>query len=165
MVNPQQFGVGANPMGMPNPQQVLVQQQQQQQAVVMQQQQQQQQQMQMQQQQQQATMVQPTQQSNNPVTTPQALVPPPQPPAQQQPQQTKEFNTASLCRFGQETVQDIVSRTNELFQYLKSLSLPNGELAENFIVVLSLFEEMVMHFCVMCFRNFVNSGTNYGEEN
>lgn len=42
---------------------------------------------------------------------------------QQQTQQTKEFNTASLCRIGQETVQDIVSRTQEVFQTLKAIQV------------------------------------------
>ncbi|XP_045481824.1 mediator of RNA polymerase II transcription subunit 30 [Harmonia axyridis] len=48
------------------------------------------------------------------------------PVAQQQQQQSKEFNTASLCRIGQETVQDIVSRTQEVFQTLKAMQPPNG---------------------------------------
>lgn len=137
MVNPQQFGmgvgvgvgggnVGSNAMGMPNSQQVLAQQQQQQQSIVMQQQMQQMQQQQLQlQQQQQAAMVQQNNQANNQATTPQTPVPPAQPPPPQQ-QQNKEFNTASLCRFGQETVQEIVSRTLELFQTLKVLQPPNG---------------------------------------
>ncbi|XP_033340714.1 mediator of RNA polymerase II transcription subunit 30 isoform X2 [Megalopta genalis] len=117
-------GVGTNAMGMPT-QQVLAQQQQQQQSVAMQQQMQQMQQQQLQlQQQQQAAMVQQNNQTNNQATTPQTPVPPTQPPPQQQ--QTKEFNTASLCRFGQETVQDIVSRTLEVFQTLKVLQPPNG---------------------------------------
>ncbi|KAJ8949113.1 hypothetical protein NQ318_012861 [Aromia moschata] len=51
---------------------------------------------------------------------------PPSVPAQQQQQQSKEFNTASLCRLGQETVQDIVSRTQEVFQTLKAIQPPNG---------------------------------------
>lgn len=42
--------------------------------------------------------------------------------------QSKEFNTVSLCRFGQETVQDIVSRTQEVFSSLKSIQPPNGTL-------------------------------------
>ncbi|KAH0952349.1 hypothetical protein HN011_006676 [Eciton burchellii] len=137
MVNPQQFGmgvgvgvgvgnVGSNAMGMPNSQQVLAQQQQQQQSIAMQQQMQQIQQQQLQlQQQQQAAMVQQNNQANNQATTPQTPVPPTQPPPAQQPQ-NKEFNTASLCRFGQETVQEIASRTLELFQTLKVLQPPNG---------------------------------------
>lgn len=32
----------------------------------------------------------------------------------------------SLCRFGQETVQDIVSRYQEVFQALRAIQLPNG---------------------------------------
>lgn len=55
-----------------------------------------------------------------------APTPTPTPPAQQQPQPAKEFNTASLCRIGQETVQDIVSRTQEVFQTLKQIQPPNG---------------------------------------
>lgn len=41
-------------------------------------------------------------------------------------QQHKDFNTALLCRIGQETVQEIVTKTTELFQALKVLQLPNG---------------------------------------
>ncbi|XP_012272425.1 mediator of RNA polymerase II transcription subunit 30 [Orussus abietinus] len=121
-------GVGSNTMGMTSAQQVLAQQQQQQQSVAMQQQmqqiqQQQQQQMQLQQQQQ-AALVQQNSQGGNQATTSQTPVPPTQPPTQQP--QNKDFNTASLCRFGQETVQDIVSRTLEVFQTLKVLQPPNG---------------------------------------
>lgn len=135
MVNPQQFGpgvgggVGSNAMGMLSAQQVLAQQQQQtnalQQMQHLQQQQQQQQQMQMQQQQQQVALVQQNSQAGNAASTPQTPVPPTQPP-QAQKQPGKDINTASLCRFGQETVQEIVSRTQELFQTLKVLQPPNG---------------------------------------
>ncbi|XP_075969663.1 mediator complex subunit 30 [Anticarsia gemmatalis] len=52
--------------------------------------------------------------------------PPPTQPAAAQPPQNKEFNTASLCKFGQETVQDIVSRTQDVFQTLKAIQPPNG---------------------------------------
>ncbi|OCT77114.1 mediator of RNA polymerase II transcription subunit 30-like [Xenopus laevis] len=38
----------------------------------------------------------------------------------------REVNTASLCRIGQETVQDIVFRTMEIFQLLRNMQLPNG---------------------------------------
>ncbi|KAJ8984276.1 hypothetical protein NQ317_009760 [Molorchus minor] len=55
-----------------------------------------------------------------------APTPPSVPVQQQQQQQSKEFNTASLCRLGQETVQDIVSRTQEVFQTLKAIQPPNG---------------------------------------
>ncbi|XP_063394940.1 mediator of RNA polymerase II transcription subunit 30 [Cydia fagiglandana] len=49
-----------------------------------------------------------------------------------QPQQNKDFNTASLCKFGQETVQDIVSRTQDVFQTLKAIQPPNGtQIGEN----------------------------------
>lgn len=47
----------------------------------------------------------------------------PTPPTQAQAQQSKEFNTASLCRIGQETVHDIVSRTQEVFQTLKTIQV------------------------------------------
>lgn len=47
----------------------------------------------------------------------------PTPPTQAQTQQSKEFNTASLCRIGQETVHDIVSRTQEVFQTLKAIQV------------------------------------------
>ncbi|XP_011882230.1 PREDICTED: mediator of RNA polymerase II transcription subunit 30 [Vollenhovia emeryi] len=129
MVTSQQFGmgvgnVGSNAMGMPNPQQVLAQQQQQQQTMAMQQQMQQMQQQQLQLQQQQAAMVQQNNQANNQATTPQTPVPSAQLPPRQQ--QNKDINTITLCRFGQEAVQEIVSRTMELFQTLKLLQPPNG---------------------------------------
>ncbi|XP_031769109.2 mediator of RNA polymerase II transcription subunit 30 [Galleria mellonella] len=55
-----------------------------------------------------------------------ATAPSPAPPAAAPPPQHKEFNTASLCKFGQETVQDIVSRTQDVFQTLKAIQPPNG---------------------------------------
>ncbi|XP_008553126.2 mediator of RNA polymerase II transcription subunit 30 [Microplitis demolitor] len=150
LVNPQQFGgnvggnvgaVGPNPMGIPTAQQVMTQQRQQlaQQTLMQQQlQQMQQQQMQMQQQQQQTAHVPQSSQAANQVQTPQTPVPqvqpqiqqqqpqPPQQPAQQQPQQKQQFNTATLCKLGQEMVHDIVNRTLELFQILKTIQPPNG---------------------------------------
>ncbi|KAF2894503.1 hypothetical protein ILUMI_11664 [Ignelater luminosus] len=66
------------------------------------------------------SMQQPVMQQTPNVITP---TPPSQPQGQQQ---AKEFNTASLCRIGQETVQDIVSRTQEVFQTLKTIQPPNG---------------------------------------
>uniref|UniRef100_A0A3P8TQM5 Mediator of RNA polymerase II transcription subunit 30 n=1 Tax=Amphiprion percula TaxID=161767 RepID=A0A3P8TQM5_AMPPE len=42
------------------------------------------------------------------------------------PQAARDVNTASLCRIGQETVQDIVLRTMEIFQLLRNMQLPNG---------------------------------------
>nr|XP_061808947.1 mediator of RNA polymerase II transcription subunit 30-like [Nerophis lumbriciformis] len=44
----------------------------------------------------------------------------------QQAQTARDVNTASLCRIGQETVQDIVLRTMEIFQLLRNMQLPNG---------------------------------------
>ncbi|XP_071055202.1 mediator of RNA polymerase II transcription subunit 30 isoform X2 [Onthophagus taurus] len=66
----------------------------------------------------------PMQQAQPPVMQQTNAVPPT--PAQPQQQPNKEFNTASICRFGQETVQDIYSRTQEVFQTLKTIQPPNG---------------------------------------
>uniref|UniRef100_A0A8C6WKP0 Mediator of RNA polymerase II transcription subunit 30 n=1 Tax=Neogobius melanostomus TaxID=47308 RepID=A0A8C6WKP0_9GOBI len=49
-----------------------------------------------------------------------------QPPPVPQAQAARDVNTASLCRIGQETVQDIVLRTMEIFQLLRNMQLPNG---------------------------------------
>lgn len=85
---------------------------------------------QMQQQQQVMPNQQPMQQQQQPqqpppqqqgVTTPQQT--PPQAPTPAQPAQTKDVNTAMLCRLGQETVHDIVSRTQELFNALKAIQV------------------------------------------
>ncbi|KAG8133898.1 hypothetical protein E2320_011641, partial [Naja naja] len=51
---------------------------------------------------------------------------PPGPFSGPQGQAAREVNTASLCRIGQETVQDIVFRTMEIFQLLRNMQLPNG---------------------------------------
>lgn len=40
-------------------------------------------------------------------------------------QASRDINTASLCKIGQETVQDIVSRTQEIFQTLKTIQVFN----------------------------------------
>ena len=42
------------------------------------------------------------------------------------PGQTKEVNISTVCRIGQETVEEIVSRTQEVFSILKSLKPPVG---------------------------------------
>ncbi|KAG8222387.1 hypothetical protein J437_LFUL003007 [Ladona fulva] len=110
------------------------QQQQQQQHHHLQQQQHQQHQQQMAQQQQQIAMHHHQQnQNNHHQQYHQNQMQQPQQQQQQPPQQpgvapaqSKEFNTASLCRWGQETVQDIVSRTQEVFQTLKAIQPPNG---------------------------------------
>ncbi|KAK1880229.1 LOW QUALITY PROTEIN: mediator of RNA polymerase II transcription subunit 30 [Trematomus bernacchii] len=64
------------------------------------------------------------------MTTPPLVSPfggqPPPPQLQQQAQAARDVNTASLCRIGQETVQDIVLRTMEIFQLLRNMQLPNG---------------------------------------
>ena len=57
--------------------------------------------------------------------TPQA--PQPQTPqTPQQPQPPKEINTVMVCKIGLETVQEIVSRTHEIFNYLKAIQPPFG---------------------------------------
>lgn len=38
-------------------------------------------------------------------------------------QAAREVNTATLCRIGQETVQDIVYRTMEIFQLLRNMQV------------------------------------------
>lgn len=42
--------------------------------------------------------------------------------------QQKEFNVLSLCRVGQETVQDLLSRFQDIFGILKNHQPPNGML-------------------------------------
>lgn len=42
---------------------------------------------------------------------------------QQQAQAARDVNTSSLCRIGQETVQDIVLRTMEIFQLLRNMQV------------------------------------------
>lgn len=42
-------------------------------------------------------------------------------PTPQQPPTNQQFNTASLCKLGQETVQDIVSKMQDTFQILRSI--------------------------------------------
>lgn len=44
-------------------------------------------------------------------------------------QAAREVNTASLCRIGQETVQDIVYRTMEIFQLLRNMQVGSGSWA------------------------------------
>jgi len=46
-------------------------------------------------------------------------------PAQSEPS-AKDSNPVLLCRKGQETIQEILSKTTELFQYLRTVQLPNG---------------------------------------
>ncbi|MBN3301939.1 MED30 polymerase, partial [Amia calva] len=47
--------------------------------------------------------------------------------AQSQPQGTlREISPVFLCKIGQETVQDIVTRTMEIFQITRATQLPNG---------------------------------------
>lgn len=49
---------------------------------------------------------------------------------QQQQQQQHQMNIINLCRYGQETVQDIVSRFQEVFSTLKSVQPPVGTNSE-----------------------------------
>lgn len=43
------------------------------------------------------------------------------------PQQQKELNLLTLCRIGQETVQEILTRFQEIFNHLKQVQPPNGK--------------------------------------
>lgn len=40
---------------------------------------------------------------------------------------SRDVNILWLCRYGQELVEDIVAKTHEIFQMLKSMQLPNGD--------------------------------------
>jgi mediator of RNA polymerase II transcription subunit 30 len=64
-----------------------------------------------------ATHPQSTPASNNGAVTGQAA---------QQASAPNPINTATVCKIGQETVQEIVGRTQEVFSYLKSLQPPVG---------------------------------------
>lgn len=44
------------------------------------------------------------------------------------PQQQKELNLLTLCRIGQETVQEILTRFQEIFNHLKQVQPPNGKI-------------------------------------
>lgn len=54
----------------------------------------------------------------------------------QQPQPPRDFNMALLCRIGQETVQEIVGKTTELFQTLKVLQVYKSITTPSFFNVL-----------------------------
>merc|ERR1719273_1094428 len=58
-----------------------------------------------------------------PAVAPQVSSPAPQPAAQQS---KSDVNASTVCRIGQETVEEIVSRTQEVFSILKSLQPPVG---------------------------------------
>jgi mediator of RNA polymerase II transcription subunit 30 len=47
---------------------------------------------------------------------------------QQAQQQAKEINAITLCRLGQETVQEIISRMQELFQTLKASQVKSKQI-------------------------------------
>merc|ERR1719309_645517 len=66
-------------------------------------------------------------QNNDTPTTPNPTPPPPNTgKTTPTPAQNKEVNTSTVCRIGQETVEEIVSRTQEVFSILKSLQPPVG---------------------------------------
>merc|ERR550519_2028814 len=66
-------------------------------------------------------------QNNDTPTTPNPTPPPPNTgKTTPTPAQNKEVNTSTVCRIGQETVEEIVSRTQEVFSILKSLQPPIG---------------------------------------
>lgn len=58
-----------------------------------------------------------------PIVTPFGAQPQQPPPPPPQPPAARDVNTASLCRIGQETVQDIVFRTMEIFQLLRNMQV------------------------------------------
>uniref|UniRef100_A0A336MRM4 Mediator of RNA polymerase II transcription subunit 30 n=1 Tax=Culicoides sonorensis TaxID=179676 RepID=A0A336MRM4_CULSO len=60
---------------------------------------------------------------NQNATTPTQNVPAAAP---AQPAQQRDLNLLTLCRIGQETVQDIVTRFQEVFSILKQVQPPNG---------------------------------------
>ncbi|KAG9355388.1 hypothetical protein JZ751_000226, partial [Albula glossodonta] len=60
----------------------------------------------------------------------------------QQAQAAREVNTASLCRIGQETVQDIVFRTMEIFQLLRNMQDRLGKLQEHLRQLSVLFRKL-----------------------
>ncbi|KAL7286297.1 mediator of RNA polymerase II transcription subunit 30 [Trichogramma pretiosum] len=122
MLGQQQLGGGVGPgmnpkaLGMPTNQQVMSQQQPMPQQLQMQQQQQ------MQMQQANPLVLQDTQASTTP-TAPQMMAPQVQQP---QKKEAREFNPIFLCKIGQESVQELVSRMLEVFQLLKVVAPPNG---------------------------------------
>jgi hypothetical protein len=86
--------------------------------------------------------------SNNPSTPPNTGKTTPTP---QQQQQNKEVNTSTVCRIGQETVEEIVSRTQEVFSILKSLQPPVGSYTAQ---VRLLFREYIQIFIeLFCLRH------------
>lgn len=40
--------------------------------------------------------------------------------------ESASYNPVLLCRKGQETIQEILSKTTEIFQYLRTVQMPNG---------------------------------------
>lgn len=64
----------------------------------------------------------PQQQAHLPSAAPPAPGQPPMPPQGA----LREISPVFLCRIGQETVQDIVTRTMEIFQITRATQLPNG---------------------------------------
>ena len=75
------------------------------------------------QQQQGARMIVPT---SLPQPAPNTRHTPPLNPTSIQAQPGKDMNTATLCKIGQETVQEIVSRAQDLFSQLSKVILPNN---------------------------------------
>jgi len=47
--------------------------------------------------------------------------------SQPQSQPTKEFQAAALCRYGQENVQEIIARTQDIFTTLRAAQPPDGK--------------------------------------
>lgn len=56
---------------------------------------------------------------------------------------TQQYNTASLCMFGQETVQDIVTKLQEMFQILKFIPVSEIYAFSYFLVFYSVCSSSV----------------------
>lgn len=63
-----------------------------------------------------------------------------------QAQAAREVNTASICRIGQETVQDIVFRTMEIFQLLRNMQVSAMHTTLHTSMRLSCIVSMHMRF-------------------
>lgn len=75
--------------------------------------------------------------------------PVPNPPTSQ-PVTAGQLNTATLCKLGQETVQDIVAKAQDIFQTLKNLQV--FLLLTSFIVFFCLIYLCVSSFNIIAYR-------------
>ncbi|XP_015922967.1 mediator of RNA polymerase II transcription subunit 30 [Parasteatoda tepidariorum] len=82
-------------------------------------------------------------------------------------QKRNNLNIAIICRMGQETVQEILTKTSELFTLLKSMQLPNGTVQsinsqeekklklQDFLKTISLGFRKLRRICEKCNYNAV----------